>query len=311
MICYNLFLQILHSSKPVRMDDVSHCRLLVSALRGIQNIILASRASPAEHLGALLAAIKVYMLHGLGSQQPVPECLYPTPLSQYDHTPQSPSTPKTPAAGKEDEVSLRPSTNKATPKGVVKKGKKKRGGKRHKEKENQDEESVESGMARLNVSSSGGSGEQSSYDVLTSSGGASALVPSWIRVSSSESDYSDTEGGQASKLRAYNSKVRQCSLGCFHAVIKVSINTNSGCNDIHLVRENSHHTVYYHKHDSIFKMDMFSKSPLKFGSFVLLNITYVRWVLTLLSCYLEEPLCYYAVPRYIINNVLSYHAYTN
>ena len=45
--------------------------------------------------------------------------------------------------------------------------------------------------------------------------------PSWGRVSSSESEYSDSEGGQMSKLRSASSKVRQASLGCLHSVVKV------------------------------------------------------------------------------------------
>ena len=46
--------------------------------------------------------------------------------------------------------------------------------------------------------------------------------PVWSRISSSESEYSDTEGAQSSKLRSYNCRVRQCALGVFHALIKVS-----------------------------------------------------------------------------------------
>lgn len=41
------------------------------------------------------------------------------------------------------------------------------------------------------------------------------------KVSSSESEYSDTEGGQMSKLRSLSGKVRHASLGCLHTVFKV------------------------------------------------------------------------------------------
>lgn len=40
------------------------------------------------------------------------------------------------------------------------------------------------------------------------------------KVSSSESEYSDTEGGQMSKLRSLSGKVRHASLGCLHTVFK-------------------------------------------------------------------------------------------
>ena len=46
--------------------------------------------------------------------------------------------------------------------------------------------------------------------------------PMWSRVSSLESEYSDTEAAQSSKLHSYNCRVRQIALGVFHALIKVS-----------------------------------------------------------------------------------------
>lgn len=41
------------------------------------------------------------------------------------------------------------------------------------------------------------------------------------KITSSESEYSDTEGGQTSKLRSLSGKVRHASLGCLHSVFKV------------------------------------------------------------------------------------------
>uniref|UniRef100_A0ABI7ZVX3 HEAT repeat-containing protein 6 n=1 Tax=Felis catus TaxID=9685 RepID=A0ABI7ZVX3_FELCA len=43
---------------------------------------------------------------------------------------------------------------------------------------------------------------------------------SWKKVSSSESDYSDAEGGMQSKMRSYQAKVRQGALACFLSTIK-------------------------------------------------------------------------------------------
>ncbi|KAM7139785.1 HEAT repeat-containing protein 6 isoform 2-T2 [Macrochelys suwanniensis] len=44
--------------------------------------------------------------------------------------------------------------------------------------------------------------------------------PSWKRISSSESEYSDAEGGIQSKMRSYQAKVRQGALACFLSTIK-------------------------------------------------------------------------------------------
>lgn len=44
----------------------------------------------------------------------------------------------------------------------------------------------------------------------------------WSKISSSESEWSDTEGGQGSKLRSICTKVRQCALSCFYWIAKVT-----------------------------------------------------------------------------------------
>ena len=162
------------------------------------------------------------MLHGNGpSPASIPASLYPTPLSQYDPSPApKPGATAAAAAKQEDDSLSQSASTKASAKGSAKKAKRKKGGKnRGRERENEDEDSMQSGIERLNL---GATAMGDSQGLLSSSGGASALVPAWIKLSSSESDYSDTEGGQSSKLRAYHSKVRQCALACFHAVIKVN-----------------------------------------------------------------------------------------
>jgi hypothetical protein len=58
--------------------------------------------------------------------------------------------------------------------------------------------------------------EQSNVDAQ------SPFLP-WTRTNtSSESEYSDTEGGQSSKLRTLHCRVRQCAFSTFHAVVKVT-----------------------------------------------------------------------------------------
>ena len=46
-------------------------------------------------------------------------------------------------------------------------------------------------------------------------------LPAWSKISSSESEWSDTEGGQMSRLRSNCTKVRQCALSCFYWIVKV------------------------------------------------------------------------------------------
>ena len=78
------------------------------------------------------------------------------------------------------------------------------------------DETVTEDMSNLSVSAdrsqnaSGGSVQDTS-----------ALYPQWSKMSSSESEFSDTEGGMSNKLRSFHSRVRQSSLGCFYALIKV------------------------------------------------------------------------------------------
>ncbi|XP_070416935.1 HEAT repeat-containing protein 6 isoform X2 [Equus przewalskii] len=68
------------------------------------------------------------------------------------------------------------------------------------------------GVQSLPFNGSGAAGKERASSPLSSS--------SWKRVSSSESDYSDAEGGMQSKMRSYQAKVRQGALACFLSTIK-------------------------------------------------------------------------------------------
>ena len=49
-----------------------------------------------------------------------------------------------------------------------------------------------------------------------------SLYPVWSKATSSDSEWSDVElGGSASKTRSLHTRVRQSTLGCFHALVKV------------------------------------------------------------------------------------------
>ncbi|XP_038058799.1 HEAT repeat-containing protein 6-like [Patiria miniata] len=265
---YNTMLKVLQSPKPQGADDYGHFRLLLSTLRGLQNILAVCKEVHNEKLGVILAALKSYMLYGLpgvGTNFIIPPTLYPSPLYQIDTGP-SPSKPtdsaprkpppgstpskRSPQAAKqgaskesdkddtggkvvEEELSLRPGGGggggmlpftQPRP-GQGKKGKKKGKGRQEKEKVVTPRKGRDSGRygatqraeqpATPTVDVGRSSNIQSSYNTDPSS-----LFPAWGRVSSSESEYSDTEGGQASKLRSAASKVRQAALTCLHCVIK-------------------------------------------------------------------------------------------
>ncbi|XP_071789810.1 HEAT repeat-containing protein 6-like [Asterias amurensis] len=255
---YNTIITVLQSPKQPGTDDYGHFRLLLSTLRGLQNVLAATKEVHHQQLGSILASLKAYMLYGLpgvGTNFTIPPTIYPSPLYQHDSGP-SPSKPTDPAPSRtpkeaapttakqkspeskkeeeEEEFSLRPGGGGGSglrftqPKPQQgKRGKKKGKGRQEKgaatPKKGRDGGRFASmdGTESPNVASATPTDVgrsmtgQNPYDVDPSS-----LFPAWGRVSSSESEYSDTEGGQASKLRAAASKVRQAALACLHCVIK-------------------------------------------------------------------------------------------
>ena len=173
------------------------------------------------------------MLHGLpGAPSNIPTCLYPIPFTSYDPTPQPPvSAPTTPTPKNlNTEPSLRPSTGKS------KKRKKGRGG-GNKAFSSAAASPAQSGggggddvTPAMDGLSLGGGGQADGGTVLLGAAGAgsmlmdtASLYPVWSKVSSSDSEFSDTEGGQANRIKSFHGKVRQCALACLHALFKVTM----------------------------------------------------------------------------------------
>ncbi|XP_014664957.1 PREDICTED: HEAT repeat-containing protein 6-like isoform X2 [Priapulus caudatus] len=220
--CLQLFLTALQMPRDSRENDVSHCRILVSALRGIQNIATFTKNSHMQQLGRLLAALKVYMMYGLPGQSPhVPDSLFPTPLSRYDPSPNPSSS------------SSQSNLLTATPaqEARVQSGRKKKTDARKKRKGNQrktprkgdsaaDEREQGSSSGQEADESNPSLAEGSAYDRYGLTRGL-CLQPTW-RVSSSESEYSDTEGGQTAKLRSMQGKVRQCAFSTLLQIVKAT-----------------------------------------------------------------------------------------
>uniref|UniRef100_A0A2I3H381 HEAT repeat-containing protein 6 n=1 Tax=Nomascus leucogenys TaxID=61853 RepID=A0A2I3H381_NOMLE len=224
-VCFQAFLTILQSPKSSDMDDITFCMLLQNALKGIQSLLNGGRMklTQTNELGAVLAVLKKFMFHGLpGLNIEMPTVLYPTPLPQYDG--------RTPIKPQQSESSAsRPTLNKKK-KSRVKPKKIQQGEEKEKESSGEIEAAPVTGTGRVNLHE-GNTWCPSSLGVqslpLDGSGAAGKdgvsspfSSSSWKRVSSSESDYSDAEGGMQSKMRSYQAKVRQGALVCFLSTIK-------------------------------------------------------------------------------------------
>ncbi|MGH0181857.1 UNVERIFIED_CONTAM: hypothetical protein FKN15_013068 [Acipenser sinensis] len=193
--CFQTFLQVLQSSKPANVDDLAFCTLLQNALKGIQFILNGGKMKLTQNdqLGALLAVLKKYMFFGLpGLILEMPMVLYPSPLPQYEGSPTA-----------KQEATDTPGSSKQT------------GG-----------AGLGAGLERLKLGGGGGVGGAGDCAgrqlwVQTPGPPSGFLHPSWKRIiSSSDSEFSDPEGGMQSKLRLYQAKVRQCALHCFLSTVK-------------------------------------------------------------------------------------------
>ena len=146
------------------------------------------------------------MFHGVPGFSPyLPAVLYPTPMGQNDPKPAAPKTPKP-----DEGVSLRPGAKS----GAKSASRKPRRGKKP-SKPKQDEQEVEGQR------STEGEGQGSAAVSGVTQGSAVFEFYPQYKICSSESEFSDNEGGQASRLRQKCCSVRQNSLACLHSTIKV------------------------------------------------------------------------------------------
>ncbi|XP_074412807.1 HEAT repeat-containing protein 6 [Zonotrichia albicollis] len=215
-VCFQTFLSVLQSSKTTDVDDITFCMLLQSALKGVQSLLNGGKMKlmQIDQIGALLAVLKKCMFHGLpGLSIEVPTALYPAPLPQYDK--------RSPAKQEQSE----PAASKQTGSRRKKcKGKQKKGefGEEGREDSGDAGEELVLGAAMVKLQlgdvQSSPCPQPRVSDVC-----AGKDPPSWQpckRLSSSESEFSDTEGGIQSKVRSYQANVRQGALACFLSTIK-------------------------------------------------------------------------------------------
>ncbi|XP_068011058.1 HEAT repeat-containing protein 6 [Melanerpes formicivorus] len=221
-VCFQTFLSVLQTAKTSEVDDITFCMLLQSALKGIQSLLNGGKMKlmQTDQIGSLLAVLKKCMFHGLpGLSIEVPPALYPAPLPQYDR--------RSPLKQEQPE----PATCKQ-PGGRRKKSK----GKQRKEESGEEggedlgdagaEAALGAEMLKLQL---GDVQSRPGLDPQAQPSGAAQLPmgkdlsaphSSWKRISSSESEYSDAEGGIQSKVRSYQASVRQGALGCFLSAVK-------------------------------------------------------------------------------------------
>uniref|UniRef100_A0A4W3IK34 HEAT repeat-containing protein 6 n=1 Tax=Callorhinchus milii TaxID=7868 RepID=A0A4W3IK34_CALMI len=219
------FLTVLRTSKKPDVDDITYCKLLQNGLKGIHSILSAGRMqlTQTDQLGSLLAALKTYMFYGLpGVNIKVPAALYPAPMPQYEGC--SPSQ-------KEQAADSNSSSKQPGHKKKKSRSKSKRESAGEERREDGGGEEAEM-LQRLEIgkASTGDSAfslrqppRGHSDGTVTSSDGKDApgsFYPSWKKINSSDSDYSDTEGGIQGKLRSLQGKVRQGALASFLSTIK-------------------------------------------------------------------------------------------
>uniref|UniRef100_A0A8C0FWR1 HEAT repeat-containing protein 6 n=1 Tax=Bubo bubo TaxID=30461 RepID=A0A8C0FWR1_BUBBB len=216
-VCFQTFLSVLQSSKTSDVDDITFCMLLQNALKGIQSLLNGGKMKlmQTDQIGSLLAVLKKCMFHGLpGLSIEMPTALYPALLPQYDKRSPVKQEQSEPAAFKQ----------------TGSKGKQKKG----EFAEEGREESGDAGHEPVlgadmlkclgDVQNSPCSDPQTrASDVACVPAGKDPLsshYTNWKRISSSESEYSDAEGGIQSKMRSYQANVRQGALACFLSAIK-------------------------------------------------------------------------------------------
>lgn len=153
--------------------------------------------------------VQVYTVYGQpGAPAVVPTSLTSVPLAQYDTQAPAHDTNKDKLPATDDKTTGVKSNqaSKKKNKRTRNRNKKTPGEVRGDQDENDDALEPES------------SAQSAEMDALATGGPAF-----WASLGSSDSDYSDTEGGSSSKLPSIASRVRVCALACFHALIKVNI----------------------------------------------------------------------------------------
>ncbi|NWI89045.1 HEAT6 protein, partial [Pitta sordida] len=213
-VCFQTFLSVLQSSKTSDVDDITFCMLLQNALKGVQSLLNGGKMKlmQTDQIGALLAVLKKCMFHGLpGLSIEVPPALFPAPLPQYDR--------RSPVKQEQVEAATSKQTGNRRKKS---KGKQKKGESGEEGREDCGAAGQESALGADLLKMHLGDVQDSPCGDPRDAGKdqLSSHCSAWKGISSSESEYSDAEGGIQSKVRSYQANVRQGALACFLSAIK-------------------------------------------------------------------------------------------
>ncbi|XP_056140684.1 HEAT repeat-containing protein 6 isoform X2 [Lampris incognitus] len=215
--CFRVFLKTLQSPEPPNTDELLYCTVIQAALKGLQHCVSGGkwRFGGGEELGSLLAILKRLMFQGApGVSVEWPSVLYPAALPQYEGQ-SAPKTAEPPKEAATPAKALGTKKKKSRAKG-------KKTGVEESRGEEGEEDEGEAAPAPQRGGARGGSGRREGggdRGDLRSKPSVPSLYPSWKR-SSSDSEFSDPEGGVQSKLRLYQGRVRQAALHCLLAVVK-------------------------------------------------------------------------------------------
>uniref|UniRef100_A0A8C1MXY6 HEAT repeat-containing protein 6 n=1 Tax=Cyprinus carpio TaxID=7962 RepID=A0A8C1MXY6_CYPCA len=187
-VCYGILLRTLQSPKPPDVEDIVFCTVSTACLSTDATISQGevTLTKVCQCPISVVMSVAIFMFYGLpGISVEMPQVLYPAPLPQYETIPAA-----------KPELSQDSAAQKKTA-GV--------GG----QKVSYECTCVRNTSIKDVVKSS----------VTSPSGVTPQLYPSWKK-GSSDSEFSDPEGGMQTKLRLYQARVRQSALQCFLAVVK-------------------------------------------------------------------------------------------
>uniref|UniRef100_A0A8C1S9U6 HEAT repeat-containing protein 6 n=1 Tax=Cyprinus carpio TaxID=7962 RepID=A0A8C1S9U6_CYPCA len=187
-VCYGILLRTLQSPKPPDVEDIVFCTVSTACLSTDATISQGevTLTKVCQCPISVVMSVAIFMFYGLpGISVEMPQVLYPAPLPQYETIPAA-----------KPELSQDSAAQKKTA-GV--------GG----QKLSYECTCVRNTSIKDVVKSS----------VTSPSGVTPQLYPSWKK-GSSDSEFSDPEGGMQTKLRLYQARVRQSALQCFLAVVK-------------------------------------------------------------------------------------------
>ncbi|NWZ48941.1 HEAT6 protein, partial [Haliaeetus albicilla] len=222
-VCFQTFLSVLQSSKTSDVDDITFCMLLQNALKGIQSLLNGGKMKLMQNdqIGSLLAVLKKCMFHGLpGLSIEMPTALYPAPLPQYDKRSPVKQEQSEPATFKQSGNRRKKSKGKQKKGEFGEEGKEGLGDAGNESVLGADMLKLHLGDVQNNPCSDPHTRASDIAHVPAGKDHLSSHYNSWKRISSSESEYSDAEGGIQSKMRSYQANVRQGALACFLSAIK-------------------------------------------------------------------------------------------